>query len=216
MSTRLKPLGEGLHEMQATLGPFPIRMTVMQTESGLTLWSPVAMAPAEAEAIRSLGPVRSIVAPNLFHHVHLKNAMEHFPEATLHAPQELSDKNPCVRPETLAPSSLDELQVHRVEGALKIQEHIAYHETSRTLVLTDLLFNVRKARGLRQWFVFRLLAGTLGKTKQSRLWRFFRDNHALYQESIEAMLALPFERVVVAHGEVIETRAKDVLRDALL
>ena len=58
----------------------PLRCTLVKLPSG-ALWmhSPVALRPAVAEEIRQLGEVVSIVAPNGFHHLFVKQAREHSP-----------------------------------------------------------------------------------------------------------------------------------------
>src|SRR5262245_25564318 len=72
----------------------PVRMTVVRTEQGLWLHSPVAIDDATAKAIDSLGPVRDIVAPSLLHHLYARAACERWPSATLHGPASLAHKRP--------------------------------------------------------------------------------------------------------------------------
>ena len=43
-------------------------------------------------AIRALGPVAAIVAPNLYHHLHLRDAIAAFPDARVFVPEGLAEK----------------------------------------------------------------------------------------------------------------------------
>ena len=58
------------------------RTTVLGLEDGgLLVHSPIRLDDSDREAIRALGPVRAIVAPNLWHHLFFGPAAEAFPSA---------------------------------------------------------------------------------------------------------------------------------------
>ena len=65
-------LAPGVHSFQAPqrfLGlELGTRMTVIQTQQGLWLHSPIAMDPSE---LSDLGELRWVMAPNLFHHLYV-------------------------------------------------------------------------------------------------------------------------------------------------
>lgn len=211
----IERVADGVWEMCDEMGPFPIRMTVLETSDGLVLWSPTRLDAAAIETLSGLGHVHSIVAPNLFHHVFAQRAKEHFPNALVIAPKSLSKKRPDLHIDARHPTAVSSLTTLTLQGCDRIEETVAYHEQSRTLVVTDVVFNVRQAVGWKQWMVFRLVAGTLGGVGQSRLWRSLRTDAKALQRSLEQMLELPFERVMLAHGDTIERDAKDTLVAAL-
>ncbi len=59
-----------------------------------------------------------------------------------------------------------------IDGAPAVAEHALFHRPTRTLVLTDLVFNVRAPRGIAANVVL-WLVGCHGRLAQSRAWRFF-------------------------------------------
>jgi hypothetical protein len=78
------------------------------------------------------------------------------------------------------------------------------------LVATDFLFNIRSA-GFMTRLVLTVLSGAYGGPKQSRLWRFAIKDRQAAAESVGHVLARDFDRLVVAHGEVLEQDAKAAL-----
>lgn len=181
-------------------------MTVLRGEDGaLTLVSPVRFDEALAAEVAALGEVRAIVGPNLYHHLYLRSALEHFPKAELFLAPGLAEKRPNLprshpldgRGSPLGP----QIQSLPVEGSPKMSEVTFVHLPSRTLVVTDLFFNVVKPASFMTAF-YLSLTGTNGRFVQSRLWRFVVKDEAAHRASVEALLTRPLERIVMAHGEV--------------
>ena len=85
------------------------------------------------------------------------------------------------------------------------------HGASRTLILTDAAFHYDSSFP----FVIQLAARVLGSynaLKPSVLEKIaIRDKQTL-QKSVEAVLQWDFDRVVMAHGSVIETGGKEMFR----
>jgi hypothetical protein len=127
------------------------RMTIMRLRSGsLVVISPIQIE--SPEAIRELGPVSHIIAPNLYHHCFIAEFKALFPEAQLWAVPGLRAKRPDL--------SIDAW----LDGAGQIQEQISYfpfrgfrcldlkgpsllneivflHIASQTLILTDTAYH---------------------------------------------------------------------------
>ncbi len=217
----LQPLDTGLWHAESVLPSFgvrfPLRMTVMETDHGLTLWSPIAIDDALAAAIDALGTVRTIVAPNRFHHLFARAAADRWPEATLLAADGVAKKNKSLAGATpLDGASLPGLTLTKVHGAPTMSEVVAFHQPSRSLITTDLLFHIHEAEGWMSRMVFKYVARTLGKAQQSRLWKGWIDDQQAAQASLEALLALPFERLVMAHGELIHEGGPEALAKACI
>jgi hypothetical protein len=197
----------------------PLRMTVVRMQSG-ALWvhSPVRFDAGLADEIAALGPVRWIVGPNCLHHLHLGTWAARFPDAELWGAPGLAQKRCDLRFAGTLGSGHEpwrsDLDTLLIEGSPKIGEVVFFHRASKTLVVTDLLFNVLHTRGFGTPWVLRMM-GTHRKLAMSRAWRFgIRDRHAL-AESGRRVLALDPQRLVVAHGEVITELAPDALAQAL-
>ncbi|MEM9067839.1 MAG: hypothetical protein AAGE52_05010 [Myxococcota bacterium] len=212
----LNTIAEGVWEARDRLGPFPIRMTVLKTAEGVVLWSQVPIDDALAESIDRIGEVAAIVSPNLFHYAFVNDAKARYPRARVLTTPGLETKRPGIAPDARTPDpGFAGLQVFQLAGCDRVEESVVFHAASGTLVVTDLIFNVKAATNVREWMVFRLMAGTLGRAGQSRLWRFLRTDADAHRASLDEVLALPIKQVVMAHGEPITTDAKETLVRAL-
>lgn len=199
---------------------FPARMSAIPTRAGTALVSPIPLDDAIVSALGGLPEVRFLIAPNALHHLYLGPASERFPDATVLAPRALRAKRPDLRidrdledglPQDLA----SEITAVPFDGAPALAETAFFHADSRTLVVTDLVFNVVRPQGFVAHVVLTLV-GCHGRLAQSRALRFgmVKDRVAA-KRSAEALLALPFERLVMAHGDVVERGGRGALASAL-
>jgi hypothetical protein len=220
--------GQGVWSLTSSLAllpgvELPLRTTMLQDrDGGVVIVSPIADADRWGTEVEALGPVRTVIAPNGFHHLFALPAHARFPEASLVASGALRRKRPDFpesttwlqgnAPVEVAPG----IVAHPVLGMPPVQEWVFLHEASRTLVVTDLLFHVLEpgfALGL-----FQRAFGTYKKLGVSRLFTRGRTDRDAYDRSLAAIAALPFDRLVVAHGEPIlegaHARAAAALRDS--
>jgi hypothetical protein len=117
-------------------------------------------------------------------------------------------------PESGRISGMEGIRIERIQGAPWIQEHVFLHEGSRSLVVGDLMFNIHECRSFWMRLVLRL-GGTWKKVGQSLEWRRLVKDRAAAARSAADVLGWDFERVVVAHGDVIENDAREQARRAL-
>ncbi|MFZ5890433.1 MAG: hypothetical protein ACOY0T_05125 [Myxococcota bacterium] len=199
---------------------FPARMSVLPLSQGkLALVSPIPINERVAESITRLGEVSFLIAPNLLHHLYLEQALQHFPKALVLVPERLRAKRPNLRIDgTLErdlPSQLVEtVDVVKFEGTPVLDEFVFFHRARRTLVVTDLVFNVVAPRGLMANLVL-FLVGCHGKLAQSRAVRFTIKNSSAASESAQRILAFDFDTLVMAHGDVVREQAQPQLARAL-
>lgn len=201
----------------------PARTTILRLVSGgLVIHSPLAFDAAAAKAIDELGEVEAILAPNCFHNMFLKAATERWPKARVLGPHGLARKVPGLSFDPLPQQGSipglgedGELEVRRVDGAPAMNEHVLFHRPSRSLVVTDLVFNVQSCSSFAMRMFLRFVSGAYGKPAQSRMWRWLTKDAAAAAESASAVLAWDYERVVVAHGDVIDEGARESMRVAL-
>lgn len=194
----------------------PLRMTVLRDDSGLLLVSPIAIDSALAAEIAKLGDVHTLVGPNRLHYQHLEAAQRRYPKARLLGAPGLAEKCPTLTFDgVIEAGQLSEaIEVLAIEGADKLSERVLWHRPSRTLVVTDCVFNIPGASGMA-WFILKFLSGTLGRFEQSRLIRSMTNDRLATARSVEAILGWPIERVVMAHGEVAEGDVVERLRAGL-
>jgi hypothetical protein len=224
-SASLMPIAEDLWVVSRPLrflGLFPIgcRMTIVRLSDG-TLWlcSPVAIDDELATTLDGLGPVAHLVGPNRFHHLQLGPARTRYPNASLHLAPGLGSKRPDLAPALTLSNEAPEswradLDQRVLEGVPTFNEVAFLHRRSRTLILTDHLFNLDDSHPTSVRAVGSMLGvrRAPGFPLDARLF-FVRDRDALAR-SIAEVLAWDFDRIVVTHGRIVETRGRDVLRDA--
>lgn len=195
------------------------RMTVMGIEGQLLVHSPIRPTDQIRAELERSGQVRWIVAPNKWHHLFVGDFKAQFPEAEVYVAPGLDKKRPDI-PFTRVLSNDQDFPwnpsvSHRlIEGAPFYNEVVFFHAATRTLILTDLAVNIRESRSLKTRILLRLI-GTYGRFGWSSLEKliFIRDR-AAFRRSLEAVLAWDFDRIVLAHGETVESNAKEVLRNA--
>jgi hypothetical protein len=190
------------------------RTTVARLGDGsLALCAPGPLGDDDADAIAALGPVRALLAPNLLHHLFLADARRRFPEARLYAPPGLARKQPALTIDApLAEWPHGEaLAVRAVGGMPRLEESALVHRASRTLILTDLAFNVRPPR---PWLTrtFMRCNGGFDRFGPTRLCRRLVRDRAAARADVARLCEEDFERVVVTHGDVLATGGRAALR----
>jgi len=223
MSERLEAIADGVWVAPAPLrfmGVFAIgtRMTVIRTGGGLVVHSPIAIDDELKTAIDALGPVRFVVAPNAFHHLFAGDAAKAWPDAKLLAPAALRTKRKDLHIEDDLESGPPaawggDLQTFPVRGSM-LNETVLFHAPTKTLVASDLFENFTHVEHAftRQYLK---LGGVYGKPGWHRFLRFVYRDRAAAKTSIERLLDLDLERIVIAHGDLVTTKPKDTMREAL-
>lgn len=199
----------------------PARMTIVRLPSGgLWVHSPLAPRDALLTAVRQLGPVEHVVAPNTLHHLFVGDWMRAFPNAQLWRPEALVTKRPDLElGRALSTEARPEWRSHlhmvTLGGAPKLSETVFFHESSRTLLCSDLVFNITEPAGFVLGLVLRL-AGTHGRLGCSRLLRSsYVGDRGAWAQSLDEVLELPFEQLVPAHGARVTENARSRLAAAL-
>lgn len=194
------------------------RMTVVRLGDGsLLIHSPIALTPSLKAEVGALGPVRHIVAPNQAHHLYAGEWRDAYPDALLHAAVGLSRrrKDLAIDRELSGDAHADwksDLETTFLDGTL-LNETVFFHRPSRSLIVADVIENFETSP---HWptRTYLKLGGIHGKPGLSRGLRpIFRDKKRA-RRSIDEILSWDFDRIVLAHGDMIETGGRDALRDA--
>lgn len=197
-----------------------VRMTVIRLPGGsLFVHSPMPIDDALRDEVQALGPVGFLVAPNKFHHLYLEGWIEAFPDAKLYGPIGLPEKRKKLRFDGILTEGQPDpgwggvLDLVQFYGAPATNEVVFLHKPSRTLLMTDLAFNIHEADNWVTRMYLRI-GKCEGRLKTTGLMRLvIRDKQAARQ-SVERMAAWDFDRIVVSHGEVMEHAGPDALRAA--
>ncbi len=195
------------------------RTTVIRLrQGGLLLHSPGALDPAVRAALEKQGAVRALVAPNALHHLYLPENAAAFPEAGIWVAPGVREKRGDLdgmlelgdRPPDLWAGDLEQVAI---QGVPRFREIAFFHPASRTLLLTDLVFNFQHSDHWLTRLLLRINNG-YGKFGPTRLMRSMIKYKSALRGSLDRVLEWAFERVVMSHGEVLESGGREALRHA--
>lgn len=198
----------------------PSRTTLVRLAGGgILMHSPLGFDEEAAAAIDDLGEVKAIVAPSCIHYLFLAAATKRWPSARVLGAPGLEKKVQGIAFDPLPRDGVvdglgDDLVVRRIEGVPYITEHVFLDRRTRSLVVTDLVFNLHACPSFGMRLYLRCM-GAWQRTAQSLIWRILTKDKAAAAESATAVLAWDFERVVVAHGDVVTENAHATMEGAL-
>jgi len=201
---------------------FTARMTVIRLGDGkVVIHSPGPFDQALAAAVARLGPVAAIIAPGNLHWLHVRSCQRAFPDALtfvcpgverrakgLAADGVLGDEAP--------PLWAGELSQVALQGTRLMREVAFFHGSSRTLILVDLIENFTPATPGTNLFL-RILLRALGmwdRPSPAPEYRLAWGDRTRVREGLQRILAWDFERVVLAHGDLITRDARTTVERA--
>jgi hypothetical protein len=193
------------------------RMTVVRLASGgLFVHSPVALDVETREAVDALGRVVAVVAPCLYHHIYVAEWGEAYPRASLSACPGLDAKRSDVRwsrvLDDAVPSDAEwggELDQVFFSALPMQNEVVFFHRRSRTMITSDVVFDLSRHPSPVTRAVATLAGNrSPGPTLLERL--AIRDRPS-GREQIARMVAWGPERIVLAHGAIVESNGAAVL-----
>ncbi len=203
--------------------PYPTRMTVIRlSDGGLFIHSPIKLSAAIEAEVLALGEPRHLIAPNRLHHLFMTEWAQRFPAATIYAASGVAAKLPGLTVTTLnsdAPLSWrDDIDQLTFAGSRVMEEVVFFHRSSHTLVVADLIENLDPAT-LNTWQrILARAAGILaprGSMPRDWLISFFGRGRSIARSCAQQILAWRPQRVVLAHGHIVETGAASFLANAL-
>ena len=197
---------------------FRRNVTLLRLADGrVVVHSTAPFTQQDIAAIRHFGEPCWLVEATLMHDTFAKEGRAALPNIPYLAPDGFAEATE-VSTESLLPPPRDwdgEIDVLRIDGA-RMNEHALFHRRSRTLVVADLFFSFPEGTsGWPRFFVRHVmrLPRLFGVSALYRLL-VIRDKET-FARSMRALLALDFERLVVAHWQPIETDAKRAVEHAL-
>lgn len=221
MSELAEP-AEGLwtfHQQLSVLGAeIGTRMTLIRLEGGeLLVHSPIRLTDAVRRCVDEAGRVAHVLAPNRDHTLFVRDFKLAYPGAKFYAAPRVAEKLPDVRfdvelrhPATVEAwaTTLDQAYFRSSE---MLQELVLFHRATKTLVTSDLAFNVQLTAGALSQVMLRL-NDSYKSFGPSRVCRSHITDRAVARSDVDAILALGAERVVVAHGEILRSGASEAIR----
>ena len=192
-------------------------MSVLRLHDGtLLVHSPLPLRDALQAELASLGPVTQLYAPNTFHHQWLGEWIAAYPEAIVHAPEELATKRPELRIDRFHDAAVS--GVGMLPGiteipirGFRLRETALIHHASGTAIVTDLVHNI--GRPEHTWTkTYTKIMGFYDRVALSRMlrWTSFDDRSAA-RSSIDAVLGHNFTHLIVGHGAPITHHGREAL-----
>jgi hypothetical protein len=193
-------------------------VTLLRLADGrVVIHSSAPFTAEDVEAICGFGVPSWLVEATLMHDTFARSVSAVFPDLPYLAPDGFAQLS-GVPTRTLYPPPSDwtgQIEVLKVEGLRKINEHALFHRASQTLVLADLLFHFpADSRGWPCFFARHIMR----LPRLSGISAFFRlmiRDRVAFALSMKKMANWDFEQIVVGHGEPIQNNAKRILVQAL-
>jgi len=204
---------------------FRRRMTLMKCEDGsVVVHSAMALPEGHLKELKDFGRIAAIVIPNYFHDSEAPWFSERFPEAQIYAPSSLLEKTQsrCPKAKVLSLEQdwnqspwAQEILCLPIHGLRLVAESFLLHKHSRTLVICDMAFNMNP---LAFGPIERILMGWnrvgrgFGPSRLATTY-FMKDKKAAWA-SLQQISKLDFDRIVVNHGDIVETNGHEIYRQA--
>ena len=200
------------------------RMTVIRlADRHLAVISPIAIDDALEHQLNGLGTVRYIIAPNLYHHQFAAKFKVLYPFAEFWAAPGLGFKQPELPIDHIIQCQAQSfvqgieyllfngVRTLSTKGATVLNECVFFHPFSRTLILTDTAFHFDHSFPWTTQLAARIL-GSYHQLSPSVLERIATRDKQAVRQSVETVLSWDFDRVIMAHGSIIETGGRRQFR----
>jgi len=191
------------------------RTSVIRLDDGsLLVHSPTPPTEAWLAQVAELGEVRWLVVPNTFHHLGTPAAAAAFPDAKIVAPAAVAAKQPALRihADIATFTELPELAPIPLEGVAFLAETLLYHRSTKTLFGADVALWADEA----DHWTWRFAARVMGCYQRLRVPPDVRKkiDKVAAARTMRALSTLSIDRLVVAHGKVVETEPLERLLEA--
>jgi len=201
------------------------RMTVIRLENReLAVISPIQVNDTIVRQLSELGTISHIIAPNLYHYLFAANFKNLYPNATFWAAPGLEAKKPDLSIDRIIKGDANSLwngleyvffdgfRTIGLGGFDSLNECVFFHAASRTLILTDTAFHFDESFPIITQFASQVIGG-YKNLSPSILERVATKDKEKVRESVKKVLGWDFERVIVAHGSIIETQGKQKFKE---
>lgn len=192
--------------------PYPTRSVIVRLADGnLWVWSPIALTESLRQAIDGLGGrVSHLVSPNKIHHLFLADWHKAYPKARLWGPgstigkrTDLDFEEPL---EDLVPEAWGgEFEQFWFRGSPLMEEIVFFHKSSRTVIFADMTENFSKEFLEKHWSWWQRplarcakIVEPFGRAPMEWRWSWFKKERD--RASLERLLALNPEKIIMAHG----------------
>ncbi|MDH5230580.1 MAG: hypothetical protein OEZ58_17930 [Gammaproteobacteria bacterium] len=198
---------------------FGNRMTCIKLNDGRwCLHSPNKFKAETYEQLSAMGVIHFLVAPSLMHNLFIMDWKNQQSSTQVLAPSSAKKLSADQSLDQLSSKELNnlfnkEITCVPIQGMPVLQEYAFIHHASRSLILTDLVFNFSSE--VKGWAkLFLKLYGAYNKFGPTLTIRMLIKDKPAFKQSLEQILEHDFDRVIMSHGAIIETNGKHRLQQA--
>jgi Domain of unknown function (DUF4336) len=196
------------------------RMTIIRLVGGvLMVHSPIHLTQELLFDAGSIGSVRFIIAPNRFHHLFVADWQRAYPNAqTFCAPgldTKRADLNFTATLGEAPPAAwADEVDQAFMRAFPPLSEIVFFHRKTRTVIFTDLLFNIARHDSPYARFLLRLDGAFHGPAIPRSFKLLLRSRRSECAAFLQKITSWDFDRAILAHGDIIESGAQPLIERA--
>ena len=198
-------------------GRLPRRMTVVRLEhGGLVIFSAMSLADDQMTVLEAFGTPAYMIVPNDHHRMDARSWKERYPTLRVIAPAGAREKveKVVLVDATFGDFADSSVRFVPVAGTAEKEAALEVHGANgTTLILNDLVGNIRGARGFSGWFL--RLMGFAGDEPHIPLpiRRVMIESRGQVREQFLTWAAMTsLRRILVSHGEPIEDDPRGALR----
>jgi len=200
------------------------RTTIVKLDSGdLLIHDPCEISDLVRGEIDAIGEVKYIVAPGSYHHLFVTDFQQKYPNAETFLCPGLERKRPDIKFEWILGNKPD----HRwanvfdqvvIQGTKYMWEVAFFHKPSKTLILVDLIENIgddfKHPTSLLLRFWWKVVYRMWNIPKAAPEYQMGWGKKDIVREGLNKILSWKADRVILAHGELIESDVSNVLGSA--
>jgi hypothetical protein len=196
------------------------RMTIVRLADGaLVVHSPIRLTDELRSAAASAGRARFIIAPNRFHHLFVPDWQQAYPDAQTFCAPGLDTKRADLKFTAILGDDPPAAWANEMDQAFMrafppLNELVFFHRKTRTLIFTDLLFNIARHDSAYGRFLLRLDGAFHGLAIPRSFRLILRRRRPECAAFLNRLLSWDFDRVILAHGEIINSGAKPAVERA--
>jgi hypothetical protein len=204
-------------EIKMPGGMLPRRMTLVRlADRRLIVFSAIALDEREMARVEAFGTPAFLIVPDSIHRQDAKIWHDRYPKAKVVAPEGARSKVEKVVPvDTMAPDFADpNVQFVAVPGTLEQDSALLITgKRGTTLVLNDLVGNIHGEKGFGGWLLRVMKFAGDEPHIPAPVKAKIVDSKVELREQLLAWGALPqLRRIIVSHGDIIESDPRGVLR----
>lgn len=193
-------------------------MTVVRLRDGrLVIWSAIALDETGMTTLEAAGRPAFLVVPNDHHRLDAKAWKQRYPALQVVAPEGARAKvAESVAVDTSSPDFGDpDVQFLAVPGTRGQEAALVVRRGGgTTLVLNDVVANIRHPKGFGGWLLGLMgFAGEEAHVPAPVKLVLVKDSDELRAQLLRWASDASLRRIVVSHGDVIEERPQQVLRE---